>query len=76
MTKELLQERLKEIEKAIENQNAIVQQHMANLNMLNGGLQEILYWLKRLDEEPALTLEQFKSALGADSVEVIENELR
>ncbi len=43
MTKEQIELRLKEIEKAIE-------QSMANLNMLVGGKQECFYWLDILSK--------------------------
>jgi len=43
MNRQLLENRLREIEK-------IIAQAIANLNMLDGGKQEILYWLKQLDE--------------------------
>lgn len=42
--KEMLLKRLEEIEKAIA-------QAMANINMMEGGKQEILYWIKKVDEE-------------------------
>lgn len=49
MTKEIIQQRLKELETAIEKQNQIINQDMANLNMLEGGKQECLFWLKKLE---------------------------
>lgn len=50
MDKEVLKTRLKEIEDAIQKQNGVVQQAMANLNMLEGGKQELLFWLAKMDE--------------------------
>ena len=50
MNKEILEERLKEIESAIDKQNKIINQDMANLNMLEGGKHEVLFWLKKVNE--------------------------
>lgn len=43
--KEALHNRLAQIEKAIAETNAQIQQIMANLNMMLGNKQEIMYWL-------------------------------
>lgn len=43
MNKEMIEKRLQEINKHIE-------QSLANLNMLMGGKEECLHWLKQLDE--------------------------
>lgn len=70
MNKELLEKRISEIEKAI-------QQGMANVNMLMGGKEECLYWLSQLNASPSLDpgmeLHELKKALHADSIEIIKN---
>jgi hypothetical protein len=72
MRKEDIQKRLEEIDKAIEKENAIINQHIANVNMLNGGKQEALYWLNKLNHpEDAMNIEQFKELTGAESVELV-----
>ena len=67
MNRESLQKRLGEIEKAIE-------QSMANLNMLIGGKEECLYWLKQIESfhSNGMPLHELKEILGADSVEVVD----
>lgn len=66
MTKEKYLERLAEIDRAIA-------QTMANLNMLEGGKQEILYWIKEL-ETPDLTIKDIEKMVGADegSIQLID----
>lgn len=49
--KEKLKERLKYIEEAIDNQNKSIEQLVANLNILYGGKQEVIYWIKNFEEE-------------------------
>lgn len=44
MNKTLLEERLKEIEQAME-------QNMANFNVLQGGKNEVLFWLSKFNQE-------------------------
>lgn len=67
MKREIIEKRLKELEKAIE-------QSIANLNMLMGGKEECMYWLKQLDapapEPEGMPLHEVKELLGADSVSV------
>ena len=63
MDKESLQKRLAEIEKAIE-------QSMANLNMLMGGKQEILYWLGQVSS--GISLGELKEMTRADSIELVD----
>lgn len=55
MTKESVNKRLLEIESAITNTNKQIQQLMANLNMLEGGKQEALYWLNLLETDEKAT---------------------
>ncbi len=50
MNKDILKERIKKIEDSIEAQKKIIDQVMANLNMLEGGKQESLHWLKEIEE--------------------------
>lgn len=50
MKKEILLERIKLIDDAINKENSIINQAMANLNMLNGGKEECLYWIEELDK--------------------------
>ena len=50
MTLELLQERLQAIQAQIGQLDSSVAQLMANLNMLRGGEQEVLHWIKQLTE--------------------------
>lgn len=50
MTKEKLQERLNEIDQNINKIDSHIKQLVANLNMLDGGKQECLYWLKELEK--------------------------
>lgn len=47
MTQEELNNRLILIEENIKKVNQQIQQTMANLNLLEGGRQECLYWLSR-----------------------------
>ena len=47
--KENIKKRLEEIEGAIARTNGIIQQTMANLNVLEGGRQECLYWIKHFE---------------------------
>ena len=42
--------RIAEIENAIRETNGVLQQQSANLNMLEGGRQECLFWLAKLKE--------------------------
>lgn len=44
MTKELLERRLQELDKAL-------QQALANFNMIEGGKQECLYWLEKIEKQ-------------------------
>ncbi len=48
MNEQKLQERLKEIDEAIKKQNQLINQHVANLNILEGGRQECQFWINRL----------------------------
>ena len=64
MNKEQLQKRLEEIQKHID-------QALANLNMLMGGKEECLHWLKQLDTN--IGLDDLKKIIGADSIELIDN---
>lgn len=50
MNKDNLEIRLKEIETAISNTNSQINQLMANLNMLEGGKQELIYWINQKSE--------------------------
>jgi len=50
MTKEKLKERLHEIEQNINKIDSHIKQLLANLNMLDGGKQECLHWLKELEK--------------------------
>jgi hypothetical protein len=74
MNKEILEKRLAEIEKAIAKEHAVANQAMANINMLDGGKHECLYWLKQLEQAntPALTIDELKKMTGANSVELVE----
>lgn len=67
MNKEIIEKRLAEIQKAID-------QHMANLNMMMGGKEECLYWLKQLDEKSSngMSIHELKEVLGADSVDLVD----
>lgn len=49
MLQELFKARLDLIEDNIKKVNQEAQQSMANLNLLNGGKQECLYWMSQLD---------------------------
>lgn len=51
MNKELLENRIKELESAIVKTNGIIDQQLSNLNMLNGGKQECLFWLGKINQE-------------------------
>lgn len=50
MEKEKLQERLKLIEEAIKKLNGQLNQTMADLNVLEGGRQEVSFWLQEIDK--------------------------
>lgn len=66
MTEQSLRKRLLELEKAIE-------QSMANLNMLIGGKQEVLYWLGQFQKpDKPMELNELKQMLGADSIELVD----
>lgn len=62
MNKETLQQRLNEVEASINQTNAAIQQHVANLNMLQGNRNELFFWLKSLEESQEISLEQFHDA--------------
>ncbi len=51
MNIENIQLRLKEIEKALENEKNLIIQHTTNVNILEGGKLECLYWLNMLKNE-------------------------
>lgn len=51
MNKEILEARLQEIEGAIKNQDQIIAQAMANMNMLDGGKREVLHWLSIVNSQ-------------------------
>ena len=51
MNKEELKKRLIFIEEHIKKTNQEIQKNYANLNILEGGKQECLYWLKTMEIE-------------------------
>jgi len=51
MNKEALQNRIKKIEESLESQKKIMDQVLSNINMLEGGKQECLFWLKEIEPE-------------------------
>jgi len=57
MLQEELKTRLSLIEENIKKVNQEVQQGMANLNLLNGGKQECLYWMNQLDSPEVVQIQ-------------------
>lgn len=51
MNKQELLDRVKEIEVALQKENATLNQTMANINMLEGGKQECLFWIAEIDKK-------------------------
>lgn len=49
MNKELLEKRLSIIEDHIKNINNEIKKNVTNLNILEGGKQECLYWINIID---------------------------
>lgn len=76
MNIELINKRKLQVETAIKKTNEQIQQLMSNLNMLEGGRQECIFWLNEINKSPAneMKLEELKEYLGADSIEVIDKE--
>ena len=66
MKKETLQQRLAVIEAELVKQQAFVEQATANLNMLQGGKQECLYWLRILE------LPDVETLLGIQNAQLVD----
>jgi prefoldin subunit 5 len=50
MTIESLDERLKELQKQFQNAQNRADQAMADMNTIDGAMQEVQYWIKKLEE--------------------------
>lgn len=51
MNKEVLLERKEKLEQDVEKQQQQINQLVANMNALSGAIQEVNYWLKKLEED-------------------------
>lgn len=51
MNKEAIEKRLSEIEAALKAENNKLNQALANINMLDGGKRECIFWLDKLEKE-------------------------